>query len=215
MNIDLHPNLNVNRRTMDFKRFLGTGLFLLAAAFSLTDVGTDIALVINYAISSKDNLEQKSVLSTKTKNETGEPKEHNNLLSNDTWPTEAISNANCSKKSSGALRNITRSPTKSKNKNSTNEFEEFLSKIKVMKTEMFFWLTSFWIFLGGFFQTITILRQILCSCQDDSLLVPFSWPLRFVLLIAAPFLLAPFVANVFGASLIFRQQPNAFEDVTK
>ena len=77
---------------------------------------------------------------------------------------------------------------------------------------LYFILTTAWISLGGLVQTIAV---IVLLCKGDSRLRPFRVPLRVLLCLSAPILLAPVVTNVFGAYLIICDGDNATEDLLK
>ena len=77
----------------------------------------------------------------------------------------------------------------------------------------FFVLTSIWICLGGLVETVIILRQM-CR-RSDSCLEPLTRPLRYLLLLTAPFLIAPVVVNIFAAFLVFRNRANVTDDIVK
>ena len=75
-----------------------------------------------------------------------------------------------------------------------------------------FILTTTWISLCGFIQMITV---IVLLCKGDSCLRPFGVPLRVLLCLSAPILLAPVVTNIFGAYLLICNGDNATEDLVK
>ena len=77
---------------------------------------------------------------------------------------------------------------------------------------VFFTLTSLWISLGGALQFLLILRYL---CKKDSSLDPFPWPIRIIIVLAAPILGAPIIVNLFGVYLVWRNPATLNEDVVK
>ena len=169
---------------MDFKQFLGLSVFLLGAVFSGLDIGADILLARKYFLKSF-----------------GQDKDENCENFMYSYPTPHLQNN--SMKSNNKITKKIRSQIYSRLEYST---------IRSTFSNYLFLLTTTWIILGGFLQTIIIIRykRARHTCLD-----PFSLPMRLILIFTAPFLLAPVFVNIFGAYLILRNLPNVNEDIVK
>ena len=76
----------------------------------------------------------------------------------------------------------------------------------------YFILTMVWLCLGGISHILVIICYL---CKRNSCFSLFSWPLRLLILLSAPFLMAPAILNLLGAYLVFCNKATLHEDLIK
>ena len=95
---------------------------------------------------------------------------------------------------------------------STNNSKINIQQQLVFHNLLFFIITMVWLCLGGISHILVIIRY---WCKSNSCLSLLSWPLRLLILLSAPFLMAPAILNLLGAYLVFCNRATLHQDLIK
>ena len=94
----------------------------------------------------------------------------------------------------------------------TKSYDLTIQEKLVYNNWFYFKLTMVWLCLGGISHILVIIRY---WCKSYSSFSLFIWPLRLLILLSAPFLMAPAILNLFGAYHVFCNKATLHEDLIK